>query len=49
MTHPAPQLPAVQISPVPQPAPSARLVHAVVLEPGWQLWHGLAGFAVPVG
>jgi hypothetical protein len=23
------------------------LVHAVLLDPGWHVWHGSAGFTVP--
>jgi len=33
--------------PVPQHVPSALLVHAVVLEAGWQVWQAFVGFGVP--
>jgi hypothetical protein len=31
---------------LPQPVPSAMLLHVDVLVPGWQLWHALFGLAV---
>ena len=39
--------PVLHTSPEPQPVPSGRLLHAVVVVPGWHVWHALAGFAVP--
>ena len=48
MKHPAPQAPDEHTSPVPQLTPLERLLHAVVLVAGWQLWHAFAGFGVPV-
>jgi hypothetical protein len=39
MKQPDPQLPALHTSSVPQLVPVATLLHAVVLVPGWQLWH----------
>jgi len=39
------QVPALQIFPAPQAVPIATLLHAVVLTPGWQLWHEFSGFA----
>jgi hypothetical protein len=47
MKQPAPHVPALQISPAPQPVPVATFVHIDVLVPGWQLWHALPGFVVP--
>jgi len=32
---------------LPQDVPSARLLHADVLAPGWQVWQGLLPFASP--
>ena len=39
--------PVLHTFPEPQLVPSARLLHIVVLVPGWHVWHELAGFAVP--
>jgi hypothetical protein len=33
--------------PEPQLVSFASLVHAVVLIPGWHVWHGSAGFTAP--
>src|SRR5262245_57055135 len=38
---------ALHTLPVAQPVPSARLLHAVVLTAGWQLWQVLAGLTAP--
>jgi hypothetical protein len=46
MLQPARQLPALQTSWVPQDVPSVTLLHAVVLVPGWQLWHALSALTV---
>jgi hypothetical protein len=40
-------VPALQITPDPQLAPLARVVHADVLVAGWHDWHELLGFATP--
>jgi hypothetical protein len=47
MTHPEVQVPVRHISPVPQLVPLDRLVHVVLLVPGWQLWQGLLVLNVP--
>jgi hypothetical protein len=39
---------ASQTSPVPQLAPLARAVHAVVEVEGWQTWQALAALAAPL-
>jgi hypothetical protein len=43
MKQPAAQAAELQTSPVPHAVPLATLLHAVVLVPGWQLWHGSFG------
>ncbi len=49
MKQPVVQVPDEQIWPAPQPVPMPVTgLHAVVETPGWQLWHGVAGFAVPL-
>ena len=48
MKQPAAQVfAALQTCPEPQAEPTARLVHAPVLVPGWQLWQALLGFTAP--
>jgi hypothetical protein len=48
MTHCLPHVPPLHVSPpVPQPVPSARLVHDVGPAAGWQLWQLLLGLRVP--
>jgi len=44
MKQPAVHAPAVQTLPDAQLVPSVRLLHAVVLVAGWQLWQALAEF-----
>jgi hypothetical protein len=44
MEQPATQLDPLHTSPAPHAVPLTRLVHAVALAAGWQLWQGLAGF-----
>jgi hypothetical protein len=39
--------PVLHTCPVPHEAPSALVVHAVVLAPGWQVWQPLVEFAAP--
>jgi hypothetical protein len=41
------QVPALQLLPEAQLVPFAALVHADVLEPGWQVWQALLAFTVP--
>jgi hypothetical protein len=50
MTQPplAGQAPALHCSPDPHAVPSGTFVHALVETEGWQLWHGLLGFAAPL-
>jgi hypothetical protein len=48
MRQPAPQLAALQTSPVAQVVPSGKPLHALVLTPGWQLWHAFVGLRAPV-
>jgi len=43
MSHCIPHAPLAQISPLPQGVPSATLLHAEVLVPGWQLSQALLG------
>ncbi len=43
MSHCAPHAPATQMSASPQLVPSASVAHALVVVPGWQLWHSLFG------
>jgi hypothetical protein len=43
------QLPEQQLFPAPQLVLLLRLLHALVLVPGWQLWHALVGLSVPDG
>jgi hypothetical protein len=47
MKHPGAQLPALHTWPPPHAVPFATLLHAVVLEPGWQLWQASPGFSAP--
>jgi hypothetical protein len=37
----------MQTPPAPQVVPLASATQAVVLVPGWQLWHAFAGFTAP--
>jgi len=48
MKHAEAHAPALHTSPAPHPVPSATLVHAAVLLPGWQLWQLFPGSSAPV-
>jgi hypothetical protein len=48
MKQPEPQLPPLQMSPVPQLVPSATPVHTEVLVAGSHAWHTLLGLGAPL-
>lgn len=48
MKHPLEQLPAEHTSPLPQELPGLSVVHEVVDELGWQLWHAFAELVAPL-